>query len=122
FSWNGGYDGGNGLIVAHDVSEFALSDFVPLLLTGGVIGLDMARGGHGSDSSEAATQVAPEERVQSDLQQISAAITIYKINNNSTYPSALADLLKPMPDFPQGCLGKPDLPKDPWGNGYLFKL
>jgi hypothetical protein len=122
FSWNGGYDSGNGLMVVHDVSEFALSDFMPVLLTGGVIGLDMARGGHASDAAEAQTQVAPEERVQSDLQQISAAITIYKINNNSTYPAALADLLKPMPDFPEGCLGKPDLPKDPWGNGYLFKL
>jgi Type II secretion system (T2SS), protein G len=120
-SWAGSYNNGNGLFVAQDVSEFAFGDFVPILLTAGVIGVDMASGHHHAAAEAAAVEVSPAERVQADLQQLSAAMTIYKITQHD-YPKALAELVKPLPDYPEGCLGKPDLPKDPWGQDYLFKL
>jgi hypothetical protein len=120
-SWSGGYDAGNGLFVANDVSEFAVGDFMPLFLTAGVIGVDMAHGKHQGTASAAAVELAPSDRVQADLQQLSAAMTIYKITQHD-YPNALGELVKPLPDYPEGCLGKPDLPMDPWGSSYLFKL
>jgi hypothetical protein len=120
YSYAGSYDSGNGLEVQRGVAQFALGDFVPLLLTGAVLGVQVASGG-GMYEDQPAAEVSPAERVQNDLQQLSAAMTVYKISQGG-YPKELADLVKPLPDYEEGCLGKPDLPQDPWGNGYFFKL
>jgi len=119
YSYSGGSKTPSGLAVHRSVSEFALGDFVPLLLTAGVIGVQAATGGMGGE--EAVVEVSPAERVQADLQQLSAAMTVYKISQGA-YPSQLADLVKPLPDYEEGCLGKSELPVDPWGNGYHFRL
>jgi hypothetical protein len=119
YSYAGGYRMQDGMAVNRSVSEFALGDFVPLLLTAGVLGVQAGSGGMGGD--EPAAELSAEERVQNDLQQLSAAMTVYKISQGG-YPAELADLVKPLPDYEEGCLGKPELPVDPWGNGYHFRL
>lgn len=119
YSYAGGSSMEGGLSVHRSVSEFALGDFVPLLLTAGVLGVQAATGGAYEDA--AVVEVSPTERVQADLQQLSAAMTVYKISQGA-YPKELADLVKPLPDYEEGCLGKPELPLDPWGNGYRFRL
>jgi hypothetical protein len=120
YSYDGTYDAGGGLEVGRGVAEFALGDFVPLLLTSGVIAVGVITG-EGMGEAQAAPELSPEEQVQNDLQQLSAAMTVYKISQGG-YPKELTDLVKPLPDYEEGCLGKPDLPVDPWGSSYLFKL
>jgi hypothetical protein len=120
YSYDGTYDAGGGLEVGRGVAEFALGDFVPILLTGGVIAVGVMSG-EGMGEADAAPALSPAEQVQNDLQQLSAAMTVYKISQGG-YPKELADLVKPLPDYEEGCLGKPDLPTDPWGHGYFFKL
>ncbi len=119
YSYSGGYSAEAGLSVHRGVSEFAVGDFVPLALTAGVVGLSMVTGV--GVAEEAAPEVSPGERVQADLQQLSAAMTVYKISQGA-YPRELGQLVTPLPDYEEGCLGKPELPRDPWGNGYLFRL
>lgn len=118
YGFSGGYRTSGGLGVQRSVSQFTLTDFLPVLLTAGVVGVSVAEG---VGVEQEAPEVSPEERVQADLQQLSAAMTVYKISQGG-YPTALADLVKPLPDYEEGCLGRPDLPLDPWGSGYFFRL
>jgi hypothetical protein len=119
YSFSGGYRAGSGLSVHRSVSEFALGDFIPLALTAGVVTLSVFTGVGATEA--VAPEVSPEERVQADLQQLSAAMTVYKLSQGG-YPTDLGQLVMPLPDYEEGCLGKPELPRDPWGNGYLFRL
>ena len=118
YGFTGGYRTAEGLGVQHSVSHFTLTDFLPVLLTAGVVGASVVEG---VGVEQEAPEVSPEERVQADLQQLSAAMTVYKISQGG-YPAALSDLVKPLPDYEEGCLGRADLPLDPWGNGYNFRL
>lgn len=119
YSFGGSYRAADGLSVQRSVSEFALGDFIPLALTAGVVGLSAVTGVGVTPAAE--PEVSPDERVQADLRQLSAAMTIYKISQGA-YPTDLGQLVMPLPDYEDGALGKPELPRDPWGNGYLFRL
>jgi hypothetical protein len=119
-SYTGGYVTDSGeLHVSMSEGQFQLSDFVPILATGCVLGVAMAEG----EAVFAAEPVEedPYETVQKHLAKISAGMTVYKISEGQ-FPGAIGDLIKPLADYPQGCLGEPELPMDPWGQPYNFRL
>jgi general secretion pathway protein G len=118
-SWSGGYvtDGG-ATFVSHSDGQFQIGDFLPLLLTGGIVGYSIAEGG------AAAMEPVDEDPyaiVQRHLGEISAGMTVFKISEDR-YPESIDDLVKPLRDYPEGCLGKPQAPVDPWGHPYRFRL
>jgi hypothetical protein len=119
-TWSGGYvtDGG-ATLVSHSDGQFQLGDFLPLLITGGIVGFSVATGG----SATAAEPVDedPFAVVQRHLGEISAGMTVFKISEGR-YPDSIDDLVKPLADYPEGCLGKPEAPVDPWGHPYRFRL
>lgn len=119
-TWTGSIvaDGG-ATFVTHSDGQFQAGDFMPLLMTGGIVGFAMANGGGAMDGPPVAAD--PFETVQKDLGEISAGMTVFKISEGR-YPESIDDLVKPLSDYPEGCLGKPEAPKDPWGNPYRFKL
>jgi general secretion pathway protein G len=106
------------LLVGRSLQQFQLGDFMPLFLTTGILVATHARG---AGASAAPRVVDEKERVALDLAQLSAGITIYKLSEGK-YPSALDDLVKPLADYPDGCLQSATLPADPWGHAYLYKL
>ncbi|MBM3984365.1 MAG: hypothetical protein FJ296_01535 [Planctomycetes bacterium] len=117
YSFSGSYRAGSELSVHRRVSEFSMGDFfVPTALAASLVVLTTGR-----VAEAAAPEVSPDERVQADLRQLSAAMTVYKISQGG-YPTDLGQLVMPLPDYEEGCLGRPELPRDPWGNGYLFRL
>ncbi|HZM00789.1 MAG TPA: type II secretion system protein GspG, partial [Planctomycetota bacterium] len=119
-SWSGGYatDGG-ATRVWHSDGQFQVGDFLPLLVTGGIVGFSIATGGDALGSEPEVLD--PFEIVQGHLGQISAGMMVYKISQDR-YPDSIDDLVKPLADYPDGCLGQPEVPVDPWGNPYRYKL
>ncbi len=110
-------DKDGGTFVERGVSQFAVADFVPLLLTAGALAAARASG----ETLVQARETTPEEQVQDDLAQISAGMTVYKISEKS-YPDSLGELVRPLAHYPDGCLGRPEVPVDPWGNPYRLKF
>lgn len=119
-SWSGAYqtDGGATFVSRSD-GQFQVSDFIPLLVTAGVVGVSIATGG-GESSGEPKIE-DPYEIVQRHLGEINAGMTVFKITEGR-YPESIDDLVKPLPDYPEGCLGKSEAPVDPWGHPYRYKL
>lgn len=119
-SWEGSYqtDGG-AIFVSRSDGQFQVSDFMPLLVTAGVVGVSIATGG-GAAAAEPKIE-DPYEIVQRHLGEINAGMTVFKITEGR-YPESIDDLVKPLPDYPEGCLGKSEAPVDPWGHPYRFKL
>ena len=119
-SWSGSYvtDGG-ATSVRQSEGQFQLSDFVPLLVTGGIVGVSIATGAEAMGAEP--KEEDPFETVQRHLGEISAGMTVFKISEGR-YPDSIDDLVKPLADYPEGCLGKPEAPVDPWGNPYRFRL
>jgi hypothetical protein len=120
-SFGGGYVTSDGkTLVTHSVSQFELGDFIPILCTGGIVAASMfaADGAHRMETIE---EIDPQEQVQRDLADIRAGMTVYKLSEDR-YPSSIADLVQPVPDYPDGFLGRSEAPVDPWGNGYLYRL
>ena len=118
--WSGSYvtEGGS-TFVGHSEGQFQLSDFLPIVVTAGIVGVSIATG---SDAYSAEPKVEdPFEIVQRHLGEISAGMTVFKISEGR-YPESIDDLVKPLADYPEGCLGKSEAPVDPWGNPYRFKL
>jgi len=103
--------------IERGVSQFAVGDFVPLMLTAGALAFASASG----ETLVQVRETTPEEQVQDDLAQISAGMTVYKISEKA-YPTSIDDLVRPLANYPDGCLGRADAPVDPWGNAYRFKL
>ena len=119
-SYTGMYSAQGGLKVSRSVSQFQLTDFVPLALAAGVI----YAGTQDPRLAPAAVEptINPEDQAQTDLRELKASITVYKISSGS-YPETLADLVVPLgTDFPQGAYPHGELPVDPWGNGYSFAM
>jgi hypothetical protein len=117
-SYAAGYADKDGTtFIERGVSQFAAGDFMPLLLTAAALGFAGASG----ESVVEAREATPEEQVQEDLAQINAGMSVYRISEGS-YPASIDDLVRPLADFPEGCLGKSEAPVDPWGNAYRFKL
>jgi hypothetical protein len=117
-SFSGSYaDADGSTMVSRSVSQFQAGDFLPLVLTAGALALGASSGAAMAEARE----VTPEEQVQEDLGQISAGMTVYKISEGKL-PDSIDDLVKPLADYPEGCLGRPDAPVDPWGNSYRFRL
>ena len=99
--------------------QFQLSDFLPLVLTGGILGV--AAFAMEEPFSAEPKQEDPYDLVQRHLGEISAGMTVFKISEGR-YPDSIDDLVKPLADYPEGCLGKAQAPMDPWGNPYRFRL
>ncbi|MHC5210984.1 MAG: type II secretion system protein GspG [Planctomycetota bacterium] len=119
-SYTGSYVADDGRMhVYRSEGQFQLGDFLPIVATGAILGIAMAEG---TDvfAAEAAEE-DPYETVQKHLAEISAGMTVYKIAEGE-FPGAISDLIKPLADYPQGCLGKTELPLDPWGQPYNFRL
>jgi general secretion pathway protein G len=90
-----------------------------VLLTGGIVGVSIATGAHAYAAEPKIED--PFEIVQRHLGEISAGMTVFKISEGR-YPESIDDLVKPLADYPEGCLGKSEAPVDPWGNPYRFRL
>ena len=108
YSYMASYRAKPGTVVARSTSDFELGDFVPVVLTAGVLAATHAAGME-SDSEGASHEMSPAERIQADLAQLNAGLVVYKISEGA-YPASLEDLVKPLPDYEDGCLGRPDLP------------
>ncbi|MFH0945141.1 MAG: type II secretion system protein GspG [Planctomycetota bacterium] len=72
------------------------------------------------DTATYSEEETPSDQVRYDLSNLKTGVTIYKLQQGSL-PETLAQLLEPSEAYPQGCLGREDLPVDPWGNGYSYK-
>jgi hypothetical protein len=119
-SYSGGYVADDGRTHVHrSEGQFQVADFLPILATGAVLGVAMASGNDVFAAEPA--EEDPYETVQKHLAEISAGMTVYKIAEGG-FPAAINDLIKPLDDYPQGCLGKSEVPVDPWGRPYNFKL
>jgi len=119
-SYSGLYSAQGGLKVNRSVSQFQVTDFVPLALAAGAI----YAGTQDPRLAPASVEptVNPADQAQTDLRELKASITVYKISSSS-YPESLADLIVPLgTDFPQGAYPHGELPTDPWGNGYSFAM
>lgn len=69
------------------------------------------------------SQQARETAARSDISTISIAIDAFEIDN-SQFPSKLEDLIVSpgnLPNWKQPYLKAGALPKDPWGNEYVYK-
>ncbi|MGQ0552338.1 MAG: type II secretion system protein GspG [Planctomycetota bacterium] len=121
FSYSGTYRLGDGSTqVSVDTAQFQLGDFLPLLATAGV--LFAANELYGAEFAAEPEQVDPLELARRDLGSIRAAMSVYKADQGS-YPSTTEDLVKPLlPNFPKGCLSQQEVPTDPWGNAYRYRL
>jgi len=104
-------------VVTQSVGQFTVSDLLTAALPiAAVFGLQEA----GIDVAAPEPAVDPREEALSDMAEIKAAITIYRISEGEM-PTSLDQLTQPMTDFPEGALGK-ELPVDPWGNAYRFAV
>lgn len=117
-SFSGAYRTAEGLDVQRSVSQFQMSDFLPLVLVAGAIyaGQEM-----GISTEAVAAAIDPVEQVENDLRELKASITVYKISENG-YPNSLEDLLRPLADFPNGSYQHDSLPVDAWGQPYRFAM
>ena len=104
-------------IVAESLSQFDLGDFLPFALMGAMF----ATMGETTDFSEVAREKDPRDQALDDMGKIKAGLTIFRIANKR-YPESLAELVEPHPDYPNGFMGTLELPSDPWGNGYHYRL
>jgi hypothetical protein len=119
-TYSGAYSGQGGLKVSRSVSQFQLTDFLPLFMVAGAIvaGTQVP----GLAPAEIEVKVDPAEKARTDLRELKASITVYKISAQG-YPESLADLLIPLgTDFPQGAYPHGELPVDPWGNSYRYAM
>ncbi|MCB9898047.1 MAG: type II secretion system protein GspG [Planctomycetes bacterium] len=117
-SYAGTYSPSAGTFVTTSLSEFQVSDFLPMVA---VIGLAVAGQQMGIKAEAVEPEVDPIEVVQRDLRELKASLRVYKIDQNA-YPADLSALLQPLQDFPEGAYPHDALPADPWGHGYLYKL
>ncbi len=105
--------------ISRSVSQFGMGDFMPLAV---VAAMYLTLGEADMLPTETIiVEVDPLDVALNDLRQLKAGMTVYKISMGG-YPDNLAALVQPLPDYPNGCLGTSDLPVDPWGNNYLFRL
>ena len=119
YSFSGQYKADEGRqVISEARSQFDIGDFMPFL----VMGAMFATLGQTVDMSAMAEgEKDPAQQVNDDLGKIKAGLTIYRITNGG-YPDGLDQLVEPHPDYPNGFLGSPELPADPWGNAYLFRM
>lgn len=108
-----------GLQVMRTRALFEMGDFLPIAFAAALIGAGQEMGIE--PAPQAAREVPPTEIVQEDISQLRAGVTVYKISVGSA-PESLDDLVKPLPDYPNGCLGQAELPRDPWGNAYNYSV
>jgi general secretion pathway protein G len=119
-SWSGGYVSADGAtFVTQSDGQFQLGDFVPLLMTTGIIGVSMATGA-GAVAAEPVDE-DPYEVVRRHLGELGAGMTVFKLSEGR-YPDSIDDLVRPTASYPDGCLGKSEAPVDPWGHAYNFRL
>ena len=119
-TYSGAYAGQGGLMVSRSVSQFQMTDFIPLFLVSGAIvaGIQVP----GLAPAEVEVPIDPSEKARTDLKELKASITVYRISSDG-YPENLADLLTPLgTDFPQGAYPHDALPVDPWGNPYRYVM
>jgi len=120
-SFTGQYATSDGeTFVSHSVSQFGFGDFMPIMLTAGVVAGLLASAGP-DYAAEVVEEIEPNEQVQRDLADIRAGMTVYKLTEDR-YPDSIADLVRPVPDYPDGFLGRTEAPVDPWNNSYLYRL
>ncbi len=63
----------------------------------------------------------PVERARREMLDIKSGLTIHRMDHDGL-PASLAELLKPSAEYPDGLLlGRKEVPKDPWGNEYLYE-
>jgi hypothetical protein len=67
-------------------------------------------------------ETSPPEKARNDLAEINSAITVYMIVNDGRPPASLDELVRPTADYPDGFLGRNELPTDPWGRVYAYKV
>lgn len=63
---------------------------------------------------------ANKAKAKADIVSISNAVTQYAIENGGRYPESLEALVTPDPNG-QSFLDMETVPKDPWGNEYVFE-
>ena len=121
-SYSAQYTDASGLFVNHEVTQFQASDFLPIVLVAGLVGLGQAEPQFApSEISVEEEALDPAKQAQLDLRELKAACTVYKISTGG-YPESLGALLEPLPDYEEGALPRDSLPTDPWGNPYYFAL
>lgn len=59
-------------------------------------------------------------KVQADIEAFKTAIKLYRLEKHKL-PSELRELLEPTKDYPKGFLEATKIPKDPWGNDYVYQ-
>jgi hypothetical protein len=121
-SYSAQYTDANGLFVNHAITQFQASDFLPIALVAGLVGLGQAESEFGlGELAVEEEDVDPAKQAQLDLRELKAACTVYKISTGG-YPESLGALLEPLPDYEEGALPRDSLPTDPWGKAYYFAL
>lgn|GEM_PF-2174341 len=117
-SFTGIYRTEDGLDVSRSVSQFRMSDMLPLALIAGALAAGQELG---ISLDEIEVEIDPSEQVQFDLRELKASITIFKITEGG-YPDSLQDLMRPLDEYPGGVYQHDVLPLDPWGNSYRFAM
>ena len=60
-------------------------------------------------------------KAKSDIETLARALDLYKMDNNGQYPETLEELVTPLEDEEEeGKVYLKNLPKDPWGNDYMY--
>ena len=108
------------LTINRSKSQFTGSDFMPLIAVAAVFGIGVAAE-MPMEGEVAEPEISPEEIARADIAGLRASLTVYKISERS-YPDALHDLLRSLPDYPNGCYPHAELPSDPWGGDYLYRI
>ncbi|MED5330565.1 MAG: type II secretion system protein GspG, partial [Planctomycetota bacterium] len=108
------------LTINRSRSQFTGSDFMPLIAVAAVFGIGVAAE-MPMEGEVAEPEISPEEIARADIAGLRASLTVYKISERS-YPDALHDLLRSLPDYPNGCYPHAELPSDPWGGDYLYRI
>ncbi|MEQ8768049.1 MAG: type II secretion system protein GspG [Planctomycetota bacterium] len=70
------------------------------------------------------TQPADDARTMAvrDIEQLTIAVTFYKIEHDGQLPKELSDLLRPTETYPEGVYSGKTLPNDPWGRRYVYRV
>lgn len=58
-------------------------------------------------------------KVKADIRALDSAITTYTMRNNGRYPESIEELVLE-DEYGNTYLNRETLPKDPWGNEYLY--
>ncbi len=66
-------------------------------------------------------EASPEDRARDDIRKLSSTVVLYRIETDGL-PNSLDDLLKPLANYAHGVWDGGALPKDPWGNAYLYSV